>query len=538
MLVLGPVIGCAVSNSARTNACETCGHENPAGLTARWCGVCGAQLPDPARARARVGGTQSEPPAGRSSSNGSQGARANGRWSVASGPFRLAVAVVVFAVLLGVVVVTTDRDRLAEPPANPDDDVERPAADALDSTAVEQPETVREIAPGAVVWSDQVTTEPFSPGSDLEVAGGLIITAERSPAENEDEIAANVVAVDAMTGEHVWKRTVTAPRGPDPFPRVAVAGRWVIVALCAQLTGLDLADGEVVWQHRTDPVHVSLLNDVAAAPRDDPEVILVVTSNRLPPRREWAVTAIDVVTGEVRWKRDVVGGAAATPDAAVVLDEDGRVSGLAAATGEPIWEITPDDPPSELYSVAGAILEAGDQESDRGWLRAAEDGRLLFEDEVHRHGLVVRGRNLVEHRIEVVTTAAEVALIEDGAVNWAVAQPHAACCVSSHVPPKGAVAVLLADGTLLRLDRDSGAALSERDVGDLQETNTTLAGRFVLEADEPFPDRAGPLRLIDTSDPAGWRLVATLTEGQVVGVLLEGDVILLANDQLHRLTNP
>jgi len=124
MLVLGPVIGCAVSNSARTNACETCGHENPAGLTARWCGVCGAQLPDPARARARVGGTQSEPPAGRSSSNGSQGARANGRWSVASGPFRLAVAVVVFAVLLGVVVVTTDRDRLAEPPANPDDDVE------------------------------------------------------------------------------------------------------------------------------------------------------------------------------------------------------------------------------------------------------------------------------------------------------------------------------------------------------------------------------------------------------------------------------
>lgn len=444
----------------------------------------------------------------------------------------------VFAVLLGVVVVTTDRAWLAEPPANPDDDVELPAADALDSTAVEQPETVREIAPGAVVWSDPVTTEPLLPGSDLEVAGGLIITAERSPAENEDEMAATVFAVDAMTGEHVWKRTVTAPRSPRPFPRVAVAGRWVIVGLCAQLTGLDLADGEVAWQHLTDPGHVSLLNDVAAAPRDDPEVILVVTSNHLPPRLDWAVTAIDVVTGEVRWKRDVVGGAAATPDAAVVLDEDGRVSGLAAATGEPIWEITPDDPPSELYSVAGAILEAGDQESDRGWLRAAEDGRLLFEDEVHRHGLVMPGRNEVEHRIEVVTTAAEVALIEDGAVNWAVAQPHAACCVSSYVPPAGAVAVLLADGTLLRLDRDSGAALSDRDVGDLQETNTTLAGRFVLAADEPIRARAGPLRLIDTSDPAGWGMVATLTEGQVVVVLPEGDVILLANDQLHRLTNP
>jgi hypothetical protein len=538
MLVLGPVIGCDVSDSVGANACESCGHANPAGLTARWCGVCGAQLADPDRARTRVGGTQNEPPAGWSSSDGSQGARANGRWSEASGPFRLAVTVVVFAVLVGVVVVTTGRDWLAEPPADPDDDVELPAADALDSTAIEQPETVREIAPGAVVWSDRVTTEPLSPGRDLEVAGGLIITAEPSPAEKEDEIAADVVAVDAMTGEHVWKRTVTAPTSPATLPRVAVAGRWVIVTLCAQLTGLDLADGEVAWQHRTDPDHVSQLSDVAAAPRDDPEVILVVASTRISPRRDWAVTAVDVVTGEVRWKRDVVGWAAATPDAAVVLDEDGRVSGLAAATGEPIWEITSDDPPSELHSVAGAILEAGDQESNRGWLRAPEDGRLLFDDEVHRHGLVVRGRNLVDHRIEVVTTAAEVALIEDGAVSWAVAQPHAACCVSSHVPPAGAVAVLLADGTLLRLDRDSGAALSDRDVGDLQETNTTLAGRFVLAADEPFPDRAGPLRLIDTADPPGWRPVATLTEGQVVGVLPEGDVILLANDQLHRLTNP
>ena len=538
MLVLGAVIGCDVNNSVGTNACASCGHANPAGLTARWCGACGAQLPDPARARTGVGGTKNEPPAGRPSSNGSQGAHANGRWSVASGRFRLAVAVVVFTFVLGVGVVATDRAELAEPGANPDDHVDLPAADALDSPAVEPPETVREIGPGAVVWSDQATTEPLLQGSDLEVADGLVITAESTPAENEDDIAAKVSAVDATTGEQVWERTVTAPRSPATAPRIAVAGGWVIVSLCAQLMGLDLADGEVAWQHRTDPEHVSLLSGAAAAPRDDPEVILVVTSNRFAPQLDKGVTAVDVVTGEVRWTREVAGGAAATPDAAVIVDEDGHVSGLAAATGEPIWEITPDDPPSELHSVAGAIIETDDRESDRGWLRAAEDGRLLFDDEVHRHGLVIPGRNEVEHHSEVVTTAAQVALIEDGAVSWAVAQPPATCCVSSHVPPAGAVAVLLADGTLLHLDRDTGAALSHRDVGDLQETNTTLAGRFVLAADEPIRDRAGPLRLFRTSDPEGWRVVATFTEGQVVVVLPEGDVILLADDQFHRLTKP
>jgi outer membrane protein assembly factor BamB len=428
MLSPGAVIGCNVSNSLETNACEACGHENPAGC-ARWCGVCGVELPAAAGAPTRGMRTESGPSPDRPFNHANQDAGITVRGWMASGPLRLAVPVLIFAVLSAVALVT-GRDRLAEPAADANDDVEFPAADALAPSDAEDPETappeqsgpVRDIAPGAVVWADRVTADPLSSTSDLEVAGGLIITAERSPEETEEEIAADVFAVDAMTGEQVWKNTVMAPWFPATPPGVAVADRWVILVDCAQLTGLDLADGEVVWQHRTD--RVILLNDVAVAPRDDPEVILVITSNRSAPRLDWVVTAIDVLTGEILWNRDVV-RAAATPHAAVVLNEDGRVSGLAAATGEPMWEITPDDPPSDLYSVAGAILETDDLESTRGRLRAATDGRLLFDDEVHRHGLAMPGRNEVEHRSEVVTTAAEVALIEDGEVSWAIPQPHA-----------------------------------------------------------------------------------------------------------------
>lgn len=448
--------------------------------------------------------------------------------------------VLILAVLVGAVALTTGRDRLG----SATDVVELPAADTLTTPSpegeaadppAEQAARVRDITPGALVWADRVTTEPFSPTSDLEVAGGLLITAERSPEETEDEIAADVVAVDAMTGEQVWKRTVMAPWFPANTPGVAVADRWAIVADCAQLTGLNLVDGEVVWQHRTE--RVILLNDVAAAPRDDPEVVLVVTSNRIAPRLDWVVTAIDVVTGEIRWDREVV-RAAVTPEGAVVLDENGRVTGLAAATGDPMWEITPDTPPEELHSVAGAILETDDREGARGRLRAAADGRVLLDGEVRHHGLPMPGRNEVERRSEVVTTAAEVALIEDGAVRWTVPQPQPDCCVNSYVPAEGSVAALLADGTLLRLDRSDGEVDAERDGFDLQESNTALVGRFVLAADEPIRDRASSLRLVDTSNPAGWNVVATHSESQVVAVLPDGDVLLLADDEIHRLTSP
>lgn len=291
-----------------------------------------------------------------------------------------------------------------------------------------------------------------------------------------------------------------------------------------------------MWQHRSE--RQILLNDVAPAPPDDPEVVLVVTSNRSSPRLDWVVSAVDVVTGEIRWDRKVL-RAAVTPDAAVVLEEDGRLIGLSAMTGEPLWETTADTSSSDLFSVGGAILETDDRAGTRGWLRAAADGRLLFDDEVHRHGLPMPGRTDVERWVELVTTADEVALVEDGKVRWAVPQPDAACCVSSHVPAEEqAAAVLLAEGTRLRLDRRDGEVLSDRDLRDLQATNTTLAGRFVLAADEPIRDRAMPLRLTDTSDPAGWRVVATLAEGQVVAVLPEGDVLLLADDRVHRVTSP
>ncbi len=545
MLGPGADIGGDVSHFIEACSCQVCGHENPAGRT-RWCGVCGAELPAARSAPSRGTGREELPPARHPLTNGDRVTVATSRRWRASGPFRLAVPVLVSTALISAVVFTSGRDRLAEPAAEPDDDVELPASGALaspsdagDHEAVDPaPEpfgTVRDFAAGALVWADRVTTEPRSPTSDLEVADGLIITAERSPDVAEDAIAVDVFAVDAMTGEQVWKRTVTAPRSPPTAPSLTVAGRWVVSADCAQLTGLALADGEVAWQHRTD--QVIRLNDVAAAPRDDPEVILVATSNRTHPRLDWAVAAIDVVTGEIRWERDVV-RAAVTADAAVVLDEDGRVSGLAAATGEPIWQVPHDDPPTELYPVAGAVLEVDDGDRTRGRLRAADDGRLLLDDEVHRHGLLIPGRNEVERRIEVVTTATEVALVEDGAVRWVAPQPQAGCCVSSHVLPDGAVAVLLEDDTLLHLDRDRGAALSDRDVSDLQESNSTLAGRFVVASDEPIRDRAAPLRFFDTADPAGWPVVATLSEAQVAAVLPEGDVLLLANDRLHRLTSP
>ena len=529
-----------VSDSAGTNACAECGHENLT-VGARWCAVCGTNLPaSPDGAMRGVGPRNQRPPDTPSMKDTEVSATTDGRW-LASGSLRLAVPVL-FAAVLIILVSPTGVDRFSEFAAETDEEVELPTADTTASNSDAQDAnrpsedggTAGDVVPGAAVGADRVSSEPPSPTRDLESSGGLIITTERSTEHAIGKGAADVFAVHAMTGEQMWKRTVSAPCSPATAPEVAVAGRWVIVALCAQLTGLDLADGEVVWQHRTD--WQIRLSDVVAAPREDPEVILVITSTRTAWPLDRIVTAIDAETGKIRWERDVV-RAAATPDAAVVLDEHGRVSGLAPATGEPMWETTPDDPPTELHAVAGTILESDDQDGTRGRLRAAADGQLLFDDEVHRQGLAMSRHNALERRIEVVTTTAEIALIDDGRVSWATPQLRAGCCVSSFVPPEGPVAVLLADGTLLRLNRDDGQALSDRGVRDIQEPNTTLAGRPVLAADEPIGHRAGSLRLVDTSDPTGWRVVATLAHSQVSAVLPEG-TLLLTDAQLQRLINP
>ena len=328
---------------------------------------------------------------------------------------------------------------------------------------------------------------------------------------------------------------MTAPRFPAVAPGIAVSDRWVVLADCAQVTGLDLLDGEVAWQYRT--TQAVLLNDVAAAPRHDPDVVLVVTSNRTAPSLDWVVTAVDLRDGTLRWERTVL-RSAVTPDAAVVLKEDGHVIGLDPRTGEPTCEATSAKPPSDLWSVAGAILETEDPHARSGHLRSAAQGRPLLQAEVYRHSLPMPGRTDVQRRTGLVTTATEIALIEDGELRSAVPQRQASCCVSSHVPGDGPVLALRDDGVLLRLDRTDGEVLSARDVHELQETNTTLAGRFVLAGDDPIRDRPMPLTVYDAADTRGWRPIATLPDSQAIAVLPDDDVLFLVGTEVLRLTSP
>jgi hypothetical protein len=160
--------------------------------------------------------------------------------------------------------------------------------------------------PDCILWSRRVRAPPLPQIMGAAVAHGLLVVVERSEVTTGDELAVDVVAVDVATGAQVWESTVAPPRWqsrlPVPMrPGLVIADRWVIVADCGQLAGLDLTDGEVAWTLLMGCPFI--VHDVVAAPSGEPEVVLAVTAPRGPFADDWVVIAVDIRTGTIRWSR-------------------------------------------------------------------------------------------------------------------------------------------------------------------------------------------------------------------------------------------
>jgi hypothetical protein len=489
--------------SARARPCPTCGSSNRGG---RWCGVCGADLTsgDPPRPS---GG---EIPAPR---------RRHRAWA--------AVAVLVAgggALLLWP----------SSPDHDPDDlTVELPTDGRADAALGAASTPTCAAGPDCLRWQRPVTRGPFPRVADVAISADLLLVAERAETTSEDEVIADVTAVDVGTGAEVWRQRVSAPPETIGPPGVQVAGSWAMVVDCAQLAALDLRSGEVVWVARTD--HPIALHGVAAAPSSHPEVVIAVTSRRDAPATGWEVIAMDVRDGALRWRREVV-TAAVVPDGAVVLTDADRILGLDPLTGETRWEGTARTPDPALRVVAGAVLEEDASAAEAGGsLLSAVDGRRLTDGIVVRHGPPALARTGSQLRAEVVSTDDEIVLVEDGRVRWAIPQPGSGCCAGSHLAPHRITAEL-EDGSFLVLDRDDGDTVRHEpglhaEIGE----DRALVGRFVVSTDRPLRDRPMPLQV---HEPDRNQLVATLPRAEILTILPDGEALFLVDEDVVRITGP
>lgn len=158
------------------------------------------------------------------------------------------------------------------------------------------------------------TTEP--PLGNPAAANGRVFQTVNAPGG-----ADVVTAYDAKTGRRLWARTVAQEASTDEF---AVASGLVVARSQTRMTAVDAVTGVIRWRVEVpfgagDPV---LANGLAYAVGDD------------------EVAAYDLASGARRWSARVAASNGRTPAVAgetlYVLD-DNRISALDARTGQVRW---------------------------------------------------------------------------------------------------------------------------------------------------------------------------------------------------------
>ncbi len=180
---------------------------------------------------------------------------------------------------------------------------------------------------GAAYCSTHITPRIGGPPSGLMAGGGSI-----PPVAVITEGSDRLVALDVRTGEPRWR---FASRTGGEF-RMTKMGR-VLLVTCGEeaIHAIDLATGEDVWRfaERGCFQFKPLVQDetvVAAAVRG---------------RREGALYAIDLYSGQPKWKHELQGPPTSDPSGAasvVLVSTAGEQATLTAHSldrGEPLWDI-------------------------------------------------------------------------------------------------------------------------------------------------------------------------------------------------------
>lgn len=211
---------------------------------------------------------------------------------------------------------------------------------------------------GEPYCSTHITPRIGGPPVGLMAGGGSI-----PPVAVLTEGSHRLVAIDVRTGEPRWR---FASRSGSEF-RLTKVGR-VLLVTCGEeaIHAIDIATGEDVWRFaergcfQFKPL-VSHETVIAAAARG---------------RREGALFAVDLYSGQPRWKRELQGPPTSNPCAAgqAVLvstaGEEAVLSALCVQTGTPRWETK--DPG---LAIGGAGLAIDDT-----WVVNAPFGQLSALD--------------------------------------------------------------------------------------------------------------------------------------------------------------
>ena len=246
------------------------------------------------------------------------------------------------------------------------------------------------------VWPD-ILTERWS----VEVGFGYatpLLSANRVyqfVRQGDEEV---MVALDAETGESIWRTTYPAPftmhpatsdHGPGPKSTPALAdGLLFTLGISGIVTAFKADTGAVLWQKPAKPVEP--LYHTAMSPVVENDMVIIHVGGH----DDGALTAFDVATGDVRWSWDGDGPAYGSP---IVIDAEGmrqvvtftqnNLVGVAVTTGELLWRrpfTTPFDSTAQTPIWHGnTLLQSGAENGITGFRVVREGGAWTTEDVWH-----------------------------------------------------------------------------------------------------------------------------------------------------------
>jgi outer membrane protein assembly factor BamB len=191
------------------------------------------------------------------------------------------------------------------------------------------------------------------------VGGKLYVFAR----QGDDEVT---LCLDASSGKELWKdkyaaQAVIGPPSRHPGPRSSPAvanGKVVTLGVGGVLSCLDAANGKVVW--RKDPFPKVVPRFFTAT---SPIIVDGKAVAHLGGRRNGAIIAFDLATGDQKWKWADEGPQYASPalltvagTKQIVTLTEKSVVGIGAADGKLLWQI-PFVPGRRAYNSATPIVD-------------------------------------------------------------------------------------------------------------------------------------------------------------------------------------
>lgn len=301
---------------------------------------------------------------------------------------------------------------------------------------------------GNEVWEVDLTPDDEDDG---HIAGGLGYEGGRVYVATG---FAEVVALDAETGEVAWRRNVSAPMRAAPTIR---DGRVFVVTVDNRVFALDALSGEQLWVHEGAAETASLLGGAAPAVSGS-TVIAAFTSGDL--------VALDVSSGRLLWQEslatvrrtELVSTLAAIRGLPVIdrgrvvaISHGGIMAAIELRTGRRVWEREIGG--AQTPWVAGDFIFVLTNDSEIAAL-GRNDGKVYwvrplprFEDPEDREGRIVwSGPVLASDRLLLAGSHGEVLAASpyDGRILGTAGMPDGVS-----VPP------VVADGWVFFLANDA-----------------------------------------------------------------------------------